>query len=329
MTSNAIHEAAMSNSKYTIALEVAELSLLPDLAAQIKSYIALPLPKHRPTETIFVLSFGFWDIYDFSRLDFPIAQNGTDNSIKELFKQLDILYNHFITNLYSPEAIDSPDSLNSTDDKTTEITPTFRIVLPRLFDPTLLPGWLTLRPPPPAPSSVAEQQKNAVYLTQRWNSIVENEVAQWVATTPEPLPLTSEQDPEQDPHEDIRNNAEPPKPAEPNPVIQKDVFYYDLPKLLLDVMIEHQLEEEGLSDAAGLGKGESPFESVYQPCVREANGDDTDGLVDLSGMLVCKEPEEYLFWDSFNLGAVMKGMIGKEVGEMFRANKTLRHQWGH
>jgi hypothetical protein len=46
-------------------------------------------------------------------------------------------------------------------------------------------------------------------------------------------------------------------------------------------------------------------------------------------MLVCKEPEEYLFWDSFNLGAIIKGMIGKEVGGMVRENKTLRHQWGH
>jgi hypothetical protein len=46
-------------------------------------------------------------------------------------------------------------------------------------------------------------------------------------------------------------------------------------------------------------------------------------------MLVCKGPEDYLFWDSFNLGAVVKGMIGKEIGEMVMRNKTLRNQWGH
>jgi hypothetical protein len=321
MTSNAIHGALLSKSKYTIALEIAQLSLLPDLATQIQSYISLPAPKERPTETIFVVSFGFWDIYDFSRLDYPIGQNGTDSSIKEIFTQLDILYNHFITNLYH-----TLDSVNATDDKETSKTPSFRVIIPRLFDPTLLPGWLTQRPSPPAPSSVAEQQKNAAYLTERWNNIMENQVAQWVVTPPAPAAEKFEQGP---PHEDIRNSDEPSQPAEQTPIIEKDVFYYDLPKLLLDIIIEHQLEDEGLSDASGLGTGESPFESVYEPCVREAGGDDTDGLIDLNGMLVCKEPEEYLFWDSFNLGSVVKGMIGKEVGEMLRENKTLRHQWGH
>jgi hypothetical protein len=261
-----------------------------------------------------VLSFGFWDIYDFSRLDYPIGQNGTDNSTKEIFKQLDILYNHFTTNLYSA---------NITDGKETT-APLFRVIIPRLFDPTLLPGWLTLRPSPPSPSSVAEQQKNAVYLTERWNNIMENQVAQWVVTPPTPAPQKFEQGP---PHEDIRNSNEPSQPTDR--IIQKDVFYYDLPKLLLDVIIEHNLEDEGLSDASGLGKGESLFESVYKPCVHEAEGDDTDGLIDLNGMLVCKGPEDYLFWDSFNLGAVVKGMIGKEIGEMVIRNKTLRNQWVH
>ena len=325
----------MSNMKYTIPLEVAELSLLPDLAAQIQTYIALPPPKQPPTETIFVVSYGIWDIYDFSRLDFLIAQNGTDRSIEDLFKQLDILYNHFTKHLYSPDIVSTSISADSVDDAQKLSIPTFRVILPKVFDPTLLPGWVTLRPAPPAPSSVAEQQKNAVYLTQRWNQRVENQLMQWVVALPAPVPAPQNPNPEQDSsHEDIRNSNKPApiapsEPAEEATVIQKDVFYYDLPKLLLDVIVEHQLEDEGLSDASGLGTGESPFESVYVPCVREAGGDDIDGLVNLAGMLVCNEPEEYLFWDSFNLGAVMKGRIGKDVGEMVRGNKTLRHQWGH
>jgi hypothetical protein len=335
MTSNAIHEASMSNLKYTIPLEVVELSLLPDLAAQIQTYIALPPPKQPPTETIFVISYGIWDIYDFSRLDFLIAQNGTDRSIEDLFKQLDILYDHFTKHLYSPDIVSTSISADSVDDAQKLSIPTFRVILPKVFDPTLLPGWVTLRPAPPAPSSVAEQQKNAVYLTQRWNQRVENQLMQWVVAPPAPVPAPQDPKPGQESsHEDIRNSnkSAPPTPseaAEQATVIQKDVFYYDLPKLLLDVIVEHQLEDEGLSDASGLGKGESPFESVYVPCVHEAGGDDTDGLVNLAGMLVCNEPEEYLFWDSFNLGAVMKGRIGKDVGEMVRGNKTLRHQWGH
>jgi hypothetical protein len=326
MTSNEIHESALSKSKY-IPIKAAELSILPDLATQIQSYIALGPPTQRPTETVFVVSFGFWDIYDFSRMDYLLAQNGTDTSIKEVFSQLDILYNHYVTNLYPSK---EPGSLDSTTDTTN--TPSFRVIIPKLFDPTLLPGWLTLRPVPLAPSSIAEQQKNAVYLTERWNNLVENQVAAWVLTTPKPA--TFEQDSSYD---DVRKSAGPPtstgdeassddQEPESSP-IEKDVFYFDLPKLLLDIIIEHQLEDESIADATGIGTGESPFESVYQPCVREAENDDTDGLVGLSGMLVCKEPEEYLFWDSFNLGGVVKGMIGKGIGEMLKENKSLRQQW--
>jgi len=326
MTSNEIHEFVLTKSKY-ITLEAAELSILPDLATQIQSYIALGPPKQRPAETIFVVSFGFWDIYDFSRMDYPLGQNGTDTSIKELFSQLDRLYNHFVTNLYPPEEPGVPDSVKSTMNNIN--TPSFRVIIPKLFDPTLLPGWLTLRPAPPAPSCIAEQQKNAVYLTQRWNNLVENQVAAWVLTHP-----TLEQGSS---HDNVRRSASPPASTadeastddqEPeSSAVEKDVFYFDLPKLLLDIIVEHQLEDESLSDASGLGTGESPFESVYQPCVREADVDDTDSLVDLKGMLICKEPEEYLFWDSFNLGSVVKRMIGKGVGEMVKENKSLRQQW--
>ncbi len=320
-TSNKIHESALSKSKY-IPLEAEELTLLPDLATQIQSYVALPVPKNEPTETIFVISFGFWDIYDFARLDYPLSQNGTDNSVKELFAQLDILYNHFVTKLSRPSTSNGADSVNSTTTNDPKIKPTskFRVIIPKVFDPTLLPGWVTLRPPPPAPSNVAEQQKNAFYLTERWNTLVENQVAAWLASPPPAAPGQEVS------HDDIRDPTSP-SPDNQEPVITKDVFYYDLPKLLLDIIIEHQLEDEGLSDASGLGKGESPFESVYEPCVREAEEEDTDGLVDLSGMLVCKEPEDFLFWDAFNLGGVVKEMIGKEIGEMVKKNRTLRHQW--
>jgi hypothetical protein len=235
-----------------------------------------------------------------------------------------------VTNLYPLEEPGVLDSTESTTNNTN--TSSFRVIIPKLFDPTLLPGWLTLRPAPPAPSSIAEQQKNAVYLTERWNNLVENQVTAWVLTTPKPS--TFEQGSS---HDDVRKSASPPASTadeastddqEPqSSAVEKDVFYFDLPKLLLDIIVEHQLEDESLSDASGLGTGESPFESVYQPCVREAEEDDTDGLVDLSGMLVCKEPEEYLFWDWFNLGSVVKGMIGKGVGEMVKENKSLRQQW--
>ena len=45
--------------------------------------------------------------------------------------------------------------------------------------------------------------------------------------------------------------------------------------------------------------------------------------MDLNGQLVCKEPEEYLFWDSFNLGSVANEGIGKQVAAMVQGGHSL------
>jgi len=109
---------------------------------------------------------------------------------------------------------------------------------------------------------------------------------------------------------------------------EKDIFYHDTPTYLLQIIVEHNLQREGLTDANGLGKGSSFYDSVYLPCVREAEeGEDTDGFVDLNGLLVCKEPEDFLFWDAWGLGGVAKGEIGKEIAEMVLEGKSLRKSW--
>lgn len=107
--------------------------------------------------------------------------------------------------------------------------------------------------------------------------------------------------------------------------MKKDVFYYDLSRYILDIMVEQQLEEEGLSDATGLGKGGSPLESVYEPCVRDSDEGDWEGegFVEVNGKVVCEESEDYLFWDSFNLGCVAKEGIVKEVAELVLQGKKL------
>ncbi len=325
---------------------------LPDLAAQIQSFIALPIPKEQPKQTIFVLSFGFWDIYEFARLKYDIGQNATDTSLDVLFNQLDMLYLHYADKLYPSQA---PPELtievsNSTEVLSNNSHHSFRIIIPRLFDPTLLPGWLSHRPLPISPSSVAEQQKNAVYLTDRWNQLLENKMGAWIKSPPPlpnlaPLQIASpilevaEEIPEVShtnirepvPSSSVPSTSISARESEVEPrdgVIEKDVFYYDVPKYLLDIIVEHSLEDEGLSDASGLGKGESPYDSVYAPCLREAEeGEDTDGFVDLNGLLVCKEPRDFLFWDAWGLGPVAKEDIGRQVGKMVLEGQSLKAAW--
>lgn len=347
-TSNRVHALAIAVDNL-IPVKDNGVTPLPDLAAQIQSFIALPVPKVQPKQTLFVLSFGFWDIYDFARVQYPFGQNATDTSIDELFEQLDVLYLHFAEKLYPNQ---TQQDVNATE--VPEKGHQFRIIIPRLFDITLLPGWLSNRPMPIAPSSIAEQQKTAVYLTDRWNQRLENKMGSWInspppqpsvpenAAPPPPPPPSSpvaaepvNPKPHSDFHEPESNHKlvrdplliehDPP----PNPfTILKDVFYFDTPRFLLDIIVEHSLEDEGISDAAGLGKGESPFESVYLPCMREAEeGEDTSAFTDINGLLVCEEPRDYLFWDAWSLGPVPKESIGKQIADMLVEGNSLRSAW--
>jgi hypothetical protein len=318
MTSNRIHASTTSRTPTTL-LEGDELSLLPDLATQIQTFISIPLPKQTPKETIFVVSFGFWDIYDFAGLDYALSQNITDASVNELFTQLDILHDHFAKNL---SRLSIPDSSLPPSNTTANSSP-FRVIIPKLMDPTLLPGWISQRPIPLPPSTVAEQQKNAVYLTERWNQLMANRMAQWVKDTPSTQTASTQEATKPV----IQNTTEEDAAPTETPIVEKDIFYYDLPNYLLNIIVEHQLEDEGLTDASGLGTGESPFGSVYQPCVGEVEVTLTDQMVDLNGMSVCKEPEEYLFWDAFELGSVAMEGIGREVGTLVMEGKTLRRSW--
>ena len=305
MISNAIYVSSLATSP-TPPLETLSNELLPDLAAQIQQYIALPPPSSRPKETLFLISFGVWDIYNFAGLDYALGQNVTDETVHELFSQVNILYSHYSQNLTAPIIEEASNSSS----KEPHIPP-FRVIIPKLFEPTLLPGWLTQRPVPLSPSSVAEHQKNAVHLASRWNTLVEDTIKGWIKEPP--LPPT-----------EAANVTMEEVPT--ISTIERDVFYYDVAQYLLDIIVEHQLEDEGLSDASGLGKGDSSFESVYEPCVRDVDGE-YEGRVDVNGMIVCKEPGEHLFWDSFNLGSVAKEGVGREVGKMVKAGMTMKQIW--
>jgi hypothetical protein len=277
--------------------------LLPDLTSQIQEYIAVQPSKPLPRDMVFAISFGFWDIYNFAGLDYDLAQNVADQSVDELVAQLSILYSHYRQGV-----------LDATNDSITNLAP-FRVVIPKLFDPTLVPGWISQRAAPPGPATVAEQQKQAVYLTERWNSRLENKLGSWVTEYPH-LEATAT--------ESANESSEPPAAeaiSKDRIIIEKYVFYYDLPKYLVDIMVEHQLETEGLSDASGLGKGKSPFKSVSEPCLKEDTKEEE--LLDRHGKLVCTAPENYLFWDDFNLGKVANEAVGKEVAEMVKGGQRM------
>lgn len=155
-----------------------------------------------------------------------------------------------------------------------------------------------------------------MYLTGLWNAKLENKIGEWLRLDKKSGALSPASNETEKAGTSGNNLVEE--------VYAKDAFYYDLPRYLLDIIVEHQLEDEGLSDADGLGKGESPFETVSLPCVLDGEQSAEDGYTDVNGRLVCKEPEEHLFWDGFNIGAVANRGIGKEVGKMMREGRTVK-----
>lgn len=289
-----------------------------------------------------MVSFGVWDIYHYSGLDYSLSQKLTDSTIHELFVQLDILYHRYRDSVLLPEPTETPDvpaSKNETESME-DTTPQFRVIIPKLFDPTLLPGWIAQRPVPMTPSSVSEQQKNAAYLTNRWNSILENKMGAWIKNDTVVSPTTKilnkegeevkdeTRTTEDDNQPDNGKATESTKQAEVESIkVRKDAFYYDLSRYLMNIIIEHQLENAGLSDASGLGKGKSPFESVYNPCVVSSEENAREGDTEINGLLICQEPKEYLFWDDFRLGPAANEKIGEEIAEMVKNGKSVRKSW--
>jgi len=333
MVSNNIHVASLLNSPSNLEPNSTPITLLPDLETQIKSFIALPPPATLAKETLFIISFGFWDIYNFASLDYALAKNTTDQSINELFAQIDILYNHYNSSQLSI----STAPINSS-------AHTFQIIIPKVLDPSVSPGWLTQRPSPVKPSSIAEQQKNAAYLTERWNQGVENKLGLWIRS-PEEIKAAAatkttakeaaiaaaiaKSKPKLKPSTSTASLESTPTSTS-NKTVEtgslKDVFYYDLSARLLDTMIEHQMESEGLKDASGLGAGDSPYENVERPCVYQADDDeDTYGLGELvNGMIVCAEPDMWLWWDAWGVGARAQKVMGKEVAVLVGSGGSER-----
>ena len=260
---------------------------LHDLSAQIQSFLALPSSKVNPGETIFVVSFGFWEVYHFASLEYENSVAAIDDSMDEFFRQLDILYYHSQHGL--------------------EHSSSFRVVLPKLFDPTLLPGWLSQRPVPLSPHTISEQQKNAIYLTNRWNVGIENRIGEWINTPQIVITNTS---------------LEQEQPE----AFNKDVLYYDLPTFLLGQIVEQSLQDSGLHDASGLGKGSTPFRDVYLPCITDLEEGliNTPDFVEVDGRLVCKEPRGYLWWDDWRLGPTANEAIGESVAGMLIDQDVIR-----
>jgi len=331
-------------------------SKIPDFSQQIRKYVSVPPPK-LPTEVLFIVSFGIWDIYTYSSLEKSQAEKYIDESVDALFSQLDVLYEHLSTTSPSSNVSESDNTGNTTSN-------TFRLIVPRLFDTTLLPGWSSQRPLPEAPLSVAEEQKDTVWLIERWNQLMENHLGSWLQNTTSNSTATPSEiatpeaemakdaireadnkfdqgldhgddskDDDDSSSEDDHESSSDDKEQQGGESLtwHKLAFLYDLPSPILTSILEHQLQSLNISDSSGLGAGPPSYTSITEPCVHvaELETDSESGASAGNGeeeleSEICEVPESRLWWDGWHLGPRAMKVVGREVADMVREGRTMK-----
>jgi hypothetical protein len=132
---------------------------LIDLRTQVEQFLKYEKEKYRipqrfrPSDewTIFAVFFGLWDLLEYSKLEVEFAMRAIDNSIAELFNQLDVLAAHSLTPI--------------------------RVVLPQMIDITFLPRF---KPNKDGPSvRFAQMQHQRLFLQTYWNAVLSKGAVQW------------------------------------------------------------------------------------------------------------------------------------------------------
>ncbi|KAH9908173.1 hypothetical protein F4778DRAFT_465957 [Xylariomycetidae sp. FL2044] len=151
-----------------------------DLASQIDAFLALPRdPRHGassppPRETLWVFSFGYWDVWSLAALPRGLAAGVLESEVSALFAHVEVLYreaqkersiaysdffslssssssssssspsralhNHDDRNVTS-DALDDYDNDDMLDADGHLPRPPFRVLIPGLFDISLTPGF--------------------------------------------------------------------------------------------------------------------------------------------------------------------------------------------
>lgn len=285
---------------------------LPDLQQQMSAFLASPRPNAPFSETLWVFNFGFWDIWKLSSMPRKLAHEMMEQQVNFLFSQIELL----CQKARSPQSVAFSDSTWGAQTTATEpqIEP-FRIMIPRVFDPSLTPGFATARFHPPMPYSRAEEMRNAAWLTEKWDKLIDVAISDWIAFHPPIRQGAADVD---------ADAAGTGKKAAPLSLARREAINVDAPKYLRWVIVDRQLRNLQVQDSKGLGTlpTEVGFQNVQDPCVSPwspNNGSSASKKSSApkkpSGLgpntSVCETPEEHLFWNEFTVNSRAINAIGK------------------
>lgn len=332
-------------------------SEVPDLPSQVKSFLAMPPPEKPPRETLWIFSFGTWEIWNMAAMPRTDSEDTITSMVRLILDQAEVLYERsldpssiaysdFWTNATESQIreLTAPGALDKIDKRKLE---SFRILVPMLFDISLTPGWQG-RTKPPAPNSVVEQTRNAAELTKYWNQEIDFAIAEWKerTTTKPKMPVSdkteasdkSKRTETDEPIEHGEDTKESPAEAaadEVERVIQapypmRNGLGIDIGKVVLDAMTEGAMQDAAVVDLRGRGtldrNNSMRFVDVWTPCVKGETADLAVNEDDITSE--CEVEDDHLFYDSFTVSErAMKGVVKeilKEIKEELFSPKERR-----
>ncbi|KAI0871829.1 hypothetical protein GGS24DRAFT_469910 [Hypoxylon argillaceum] len=323
-----------------------------DLADQVDSFLSSARAQRASTESLWVFNVGYWDIWYLAALPRRLATEVIDSSIRDLFFQIEILYQA----AQDPESIaySEPNSgpgveAGSRVDEAARAP--FRIFLTRLFDISLTPGFGSVRPKPPHPHSSSSQLRNAAFLTKYWDALLEVAVDDWLAT-PDPEHWSTadtvdikvleslvgkrslgEGSDEQGDEEEKEYGSNIKEHSGVISLPRRKVASYGISHYLRELMIDRQLRNSDLFDHNGLGArpSEDGFLDISMPCALHIKGDrtaeDGEAADAKSKIVVCQEPDNYLFYTGFTVGPRAIHEIGKRAARRFLDQVEVTSKW--
>ncbi|KAK1996937.1 hypothetical protein LX36DRAFT_97153 [Colletotrichum falcatum] len=321
---------------YAFMLEQFPLSdAIANLTSQVDAFLAQPRPRPRdvPRETVWVFSFGTWDVWMLASLPRDVGRGIVDAAVEALFAQVERVYQASLdagsvafSDFWAREDDAGGGGEEGVDPREVE---NFRVVVPALFDISLTPGWHAQRPAPPRPHSKAEQMTNAAYLTARWNAEVKDCMDEWMRT-PDPRP---EDDGDEDggfgyvaddkgrgssaaakrvrralrDYDDDDDEGSAAALLVPFP--RRVGAQVDAASFVREAIVERQMRDHGLTDATGRGNrttegggGEQGngvfFAETWVPCIWAKTSEVAEAA---GGYAACDAPGDYLFQSPFTL----------------------------
>lgn len=263
-----------------------------DLQEQVDKFLAMPKPHNTPGSTLWVFSFGLWDVWSLSALPITTGRDAVGAMTKDIFAQIERLHaastnpksmaysdiNSFMQKTAkettenkeeSPggEQSEARDETETESQPATEEEPKpkpvdkFSVLIPRIMDPSMLPGWRSLRAQIPSVHSKAEQMRNSAALTSAWNDGIVNSLHDWVKKDD---PNSGKDDKSDDDfHFDAFTRGTATGPI-------RDGFAYDFADFVVEQMLERQMLNARLTDGNGRGKGalEDGYRDVHNACLQ-------------------------------------------------------------